>query len=73
MTQQYWTIVDANSQELLGIVDCDDGHPASEEATAVTAQLKRPFWKGWIWGVEITKAEFETYQAFGFKEIKLPC
>ena len=67
---EYWTIVDANTKEMLGILESEDEDMAAAEAEVVAREFGQASYN-WQWGDEITKAEFETYQAFGIKEIKL--
>jgi len=65
---EYWTILDFSEDELLGIMECEHGEAIEAEICAVNNALNR---QQWYWGKKISKAEFETYQVFGIKEIKL--
>ena len=67
---EYWTILDFSKDELLGIMECEHGEAIEAEICAINNafNLNR---QQWYWGKKITKAEFETYQVFDIKEIKL--
>ena len=73
----YWTLVNTDGGELLAIMksETDDANPRlyrneDEETEAIEKELG----SRWTYGERengITKAEFETYQVFSIKEIKL--
>ena len=68
---EYWTVVNQADRELLGIMECEDDITKLEEVNAVDQTFNFNEHRRWFWGVKITKAEYETYQAFGIKEIKV--
>ena len=66
-TDAYWfSIVHGDTQELLAILESRSRFHVPSESLRIRDQVKVPFNH-----VQISQAEFETYQAFGIKEIKL--
>lgn len=64
----YWIIRDNATKEAIGVFE--DVEPFID-STIIVSGLNRVIGDGkWDW-YDITKAEFETYQAFGFKEYKI--
>ena len=66
-TNAYWFgIVHCETQELLAILKSRSRFYVTTEDFAIHDQVKVPFSH-----MQISQAEFETYQAFGIREIKL--
>ena len=63
----YRTIRLLPGRELVAIVKSEDGILYSEHFQIVTKAIGTHNWHS----PKITKAEFETYQVFGIKEIKI--
>ena len=69
---EYWTIVRQPDLEMIGIMSVGRSTPHSVCADAIAQRFGFTEPAGcWLWGRNITQAEFETYQAFGIEEIKL--
>lgn len=71
MSLIYWSIECNRSNEMLGII----ASPLEEEDWGFQAEVAAVSegldYDNWRWGRQLSKAEFETYQAFGIKEIKM--
>lgn len=65
----YWTIVETENLEVICIMECTTEMSTLDESLIVSKELGRHLFD-WFWGKEISKAEFETYLAFGIREIK---
>jgi len=66
-TDAHWfSIVHYETRELLAILKSRSRFHVPTEDLAIQDQVKMPFNHA-----QISQAEFETYQAFGIKEIKL--
>ncbi len=66
-TDAHWFgIVHYDTRELLAILKSRSQFYVPEENLAIQDQVKMPFNHA-----QISQAEYETYQAFGIKEIKL--
>jgi len=67
---EYWTIISLKNREMLGILESEDEDNTDAEAVVVSREFGEQS-AYWLWGDEITKAEFETYCAFGITEVKI--
>jgi len=65
----YWTLVETKSRELVGVMKCTSEMSTLDESLIVSKELGAHL-ADWSWGKEISKAEFETYLAFGIREFK---
>ena len=64
----YWyLVVDHPKDELLAIMKSRTSSHVLSEDNTINAELGDPSW----YLIQTTQAEFETYQTFGIKEIKL--
>ena len=58
-----------DNYKVLGVVELVGPTITMVESRRITSALGFNNW----WWKRITQAEYETYQVFGIKEIKLPC
>ncbi len=69
---RFYKIVSEDEEELLAIfMDLQNGVFTTIEWDAIASHITSELGDGFWYGIPTTQPEFETYQAFGIKEIKV--